>query len=118
MKHLINAIRYSIQGLRTCFRDEVAFRQECLLAIPHFLFLFLLPLSGYERLYLTIVWVLVLAAELLNTSIEAIVNLVSPEKHPLAGKAKDCGSAAVFCLLILLFLSWGVLLTRYFLTNI
>ena len=34
--HMIRSLRYSLEGLSRCFRDEIAFRQECLLAIPHF----------------------------------------------------------------------------------
>ena len=43
----------------------------------------------------------VLAAELLNTAIETVVDLVSPEYHPLAGHAKDVAAAAVYVLCIL-----------------
>ena len=53
---------------------------------------------------------LVLSAELLNSAIEAVVDKVSPEFHELAGRAKDMGSAAVFVLLLLLALSWGLIL--------
>ena len=51
-----------------------------------------------------------LAAELLNTAIEAIVDLASPERHPLAGKAKDCGSAAVALSAVGAGLAWAVIL--------
>ncbi|MEW5314883.1 MAG: hypothetical protein WDW38_006345 [Sanguina aurantia] len=53
---------------------------------------------------------LVLSAELLNSAIEAVVDKVSPEFHELAGRAKDMGSAAVFVLLVLVALSWGLIL--------
>jgi diacylglycerol kinase (ATP) len=52
----------------------------------------------------------VLAAELFNTAIEAIVDLVSPEHHPLAGKAKDCGSAAVALTALAAGAAWLVIL--------
>lgn len=43
----------------------------------------------------------VMAAELLNTAIETVVDLVSPEFHPLAGRAKDIAAAAVWVLCVL-----------------
>jgi diacylglycerol kinase (ATP) len=54
--------------------------------------------------------ILVLSVELLNSAIEAVVDKVSPEFHELAGRAKDMGSAAVFLLLVLVVLSWGLIL--------
>ncbi len=51
-----------------------------------------------------------LSAELLNSAVEAVVDKVSPEFHELAGRAKDMGSAAVFLLLMLTALSWGLIL--------
>lgn len=110
--HGVKAFRYSIQGLRIAFRDEVAIRQEWVLAIPHFAAIVLLPISLPLRLYLAALWFVLLAIELLNTAVEAVVNLVSPEQHPLAGKAKDCGSAAVFCMLMLIGLSWILVVAK------
>ena len=53
---------------------------------------------------------LVLSAEMLNSAIEAVVDKVSTEFHELAGRAKDMGSAAVFVLMLLVLISWGLIL--------
>jgi diacylglycerol kinase (ATP) len=53
---------------------------------------------------------LVLSAEMLNSAIEAVVDKVSAEFHELAGRAKDMGSAAVFVLMLLVLVSWGLIL--------
>jgi len=66
--------------------------------------------GGLEKFALVLVPLLVLSVELLNSAIEAVVDKVSPEFHELAGRAKDMGSAAVFVLLILVALSWGLIL--------
>jgi diacylglycerol kinase (ATP) len=63
-----------------------------------------------EKIALVLPAVLVLSAELLNSAIEAVVDKVSPEFHELAGRAKDMGSAAVFLLLLLTILCWGLIL--------
>ena len=104
--HFVRAFGYSLAGLAACFKDEVAFRQECLIAIPHFLAAVLLPLPMWVRAFLSLLWVLLVTVELLNTAIEAVVNLVSPDRHSLAKKAKDCGSAAVFCISLSLVVTW------------
>ena len=71
-----------------------------------------LPLSPAERALILALGLLLLAAELMNTAVESVVNLVSPEQHPLAAKAKDCGSAAVALTAIAAGVAWAVILWR------
>lgn len=66
--------------------------------------------SGLERIALIAPLLIVLAAELLNSAIEAVIERYGPEHHVLAGRAKDMGSAAVFVLLINVLLCWGLIL--------
>ncbi|MCF5923052.1 diacylglycerol kinase, partial [Xanthomonas perforans] len=63
-----------------------------------------------ERIALLAPLLIVLAAELLNSAIEAVIERYGPEHHVLAGRAKDMGSAAVFVLLINVLLCWGLIL--------
>jgi diacylglycerol kinase (ATP) len=51
-----------------------------------------------------------LIVELLNTGIEVVVDRIGVERHPLSGFAKDVGSAAVLCAIVLLILTWLLLL--------
>jgi len=105
--HLLLATRYSIAGLRLALR-ELAFRQEILLGVLHFILLAILRPSIWTALVLTLVWFAILIVELLNTAIEAVVDLASPDLHKLAKKAKDTASAAVFLSVISFFVSWAV----------
>ena len=66
----------------------------------------ILPLNGTWSVALLGVHLLLCAVELLNSAIEAVVDLASPEQHPLAKKAKDCGSAAVLAVCLILVLCW------------
>jgi len=50
-----------------------------------------------------------MVVELLNSALEAAVDRISSERHPLAGKAKDMGSAAVFLALAMSLLCWAVI---------
>lgn len=110
--HLFKSLKYSLRGLAAAWRDEIAFRQECLLAVLHFAALAVLPLSLGIRVLMAVLWVVLIAVELLNTAIETVTNLASPEYHVLAGKAKDCASAAVFVIVMLIICSWVILVTK------
>jgi diacylglycerol kinase (ATP) len=112
MKRLWNAFFYSMDGLKAAWQDKGAFRQEVWLAAAA------LPLAYYlasDRLSMLLMQAsvsLVMVVELLNTSIEAIVDRQGKEIHPLAKKAKDCGSAAVWLTLLIAAWIWCVLLFR------
>jgi diacylglycerol kinase (ATP) len=110
VKRVWNALFYSLAGLGAAFRHEAAFRQEVLLAcvlIPIALFL---PVSTIGKALMIGSIFLVLITELLNSGIEAIVDRASPEIHPLAKRAKDIGSAAVFLSLINLAVIWALVI--------
>ena len=113
LKHFFAAAKYSLSGLKMML-GEAAFRQELALGVLNFAALALLPrLAGItftpgERVTLAALWFVVIITEILNTAIEAVVDLVSPDYHALAKKAKDLGSAAVFCALTAFFTAWAV----------
>ena len=111
--HLVESVGYSFSGIKACVRNEQAFRQELLAGIVHFGLIMWLDLSFAVCIYLTVLYVLLLAIELLNTSIEAVVDLATEGRiHSLAKKAKDCASAAVFCIVVLFVGSWLYVLIR------
>jgi diacylglycerol kinase (ATP) len=110
VQRLWNALGYSLQGMASAFRYEGAFRQECLLAVLLIPAALLIPLSGTERALLIASVLLVLIAELLNSAVEAAVDRISLENHPLAKRAKDIGSAAVFLSLINVAVVWLLVL--------
>lgn len=108
---LINASRYSLAGLKAAFKSEAAFRQEAVAVV------ILVPLgifwgaSGTERAMLVFSVLLVLVVELLNSGLEAVVDRVGTDFHPLSKKAKDMGSAAVFISITMAVLVWLLILT-------
>ena len=110
VRRLRNALGYSIQGLRSAYRHEDAFRQEVLLALVLIPLALLLPVSGTGRALMVFSVLLVLVVELLNSAIEAAVDLISPESNHLAGRAKDIGSAAVFLSLANVATVWALVL--------
>ena len=112
VSRMLRAFASSAKGLTGAFRDEEAFRQELLfscVALPLGLWL---GHSGVERALLTAPVLLILIVELLNSAIEATVDRIGPERHELAGLAKDIGSAAVLLSFILLGVVWLLVLSR------
>lgn len=97
---VLAAFFYSVDGLRSAFRYEEAFRQEAVLFILLLPVLLLLPLSPAFKATLFCANCLVLVVELLNSAVEAVVDMVSPDYHALAKRAKDMGSAAVLISLL------------------
>lgn len=110
LKRIASALSYSIDGLRTAWRHEHAFRQELMVVLPGIVIALLLPVSRLEKLALVAVLVLVLVVELLNSAIEAVVDRISLDRHVLSKNAKDLGSAAVMLSFLLAAVTWGVVL--------
>ena len=109
LAHFRAAFGYSVAGFRHALRHEASVRQElAVLAVLGPLALFL-PVPVLERLVLLLTMGLVLVVELLNSALEAAVDRISLERHPLAGRAKDLGSAAVFTSIALSTLAWAVI---------
>lgn len=109
-ERIIDATGYSMQGIQHCWKNESAFRQEVGLACILLPCAFFVGNSPAEIAVLLMTLFLVLIAEILNSAIEAIVDKTSPELHPLAGAAKDCGSAAVFFALVATVAIWGIII--------
>ena len=95
LRRLWNALGYSRDGLAAAWKNEAAFREEMLLAAVALPLALYLGHSGVERALLIGSILLVLIIEILNSALEAVVDKASPEKHELAKRAKDMGSAAV-----------------------
>lgn len=107
IKQIIQAGQWSMQGLKASYVHEASFRLELYIA------LILVPIAVYlaqtpmQLLTLIACLVLVLILEIINSSIEAVVDMVCGEKfHDLAKRAKDMGSAAVFLGQMLVLFTW------------
>jgi diacylglycerol kinase (ATP) len=110
LTRIVRAFGYSAMGFAQVWREEAAFRQEAtlaLLVIPLGLYL---GQTGIERALLVSPMLLILIVELLNSAIEAVVDRSGLERHPLAGMAKDMGSAAVLLSFLLLGTVWCLVL--------
>jgi diacylglycerol kinase (ATP) len=115
LKRVFDAFGYSMEGLKAAWRHEFAFRQEIIVAAIATVVALALPVSAFQKLMMIVVLLLVLLVELLNSAIEAVVDRISLDFHPLSKRAKDLGSAAVAMSLVIAGLTWAVILfTRFY----
>ena len=110
MNRLVRATVISLIGLRDVYRSEPAFRQELLVLLVVIPAAWLLTSTGVERALLIGSWMLVIVVEMVNSAIEAAIDRIGQESHELSRKAKDFGSAAVFCAIVLSVVVWVIVL--------
>ena len=103
---IFNAAGYSWLGFKAAYKHEAAFRQELWLSLA------LTPVALYfgpsyaDKAILIASLVFILLVEILNSALEAVVDRFGDEVHPLSGRAKDMGSAAVFLAFVIAGLVW------------
>lgn len=107
LDRILRAAGYSWHGLVQAWRGESAFRQEGTLALIMIPLAFWLGRGWVEVVLLAGSVALVLIVELLNSAVEATVDRISFENHPLSKQAKDFGSAAVLIALLLCGAIWA-----------
>ena len=103
---LIKALFYTWDGLKAAAQHEEAFKQELIVVIPLSIVAWFIPVSAVERALLFSVLQMILIVELINSAIEANTDHISLDRHPLAKRAKDMGSAAVLLSLMLCLGIW------------
>jgi diacylglycerol kinase (ATP) len=102
VERIVNATRYSLRGLVDAWRTQA----PLVIIVP---LAWRVGTTAVERALLIGSWLLVIVVELVNSAIETVVDRVGSERHDLSGRAKDLGSAAVFCSIILAVTIWLIL---------
>ena len=110
IKRIINEFGYSKDGLAAAYRYESAFRQVLWLNLILIVLTFILNFDSATKMLLIIASFVSLITELFNTAVEAAVDHTSTEKHELAKRAKDAGSAAQLLALTMLGIVWAIAL--------
>ncbi len=93
--HIINSFKYAFSGVKEAFQSEKNMKIHFLLMVLAIIFGIVLKLSSVEWAILVVTIGLVLISEFINTSLEQIVDIVSPEKQEKARIAKDVAAAGV-----------------------
>lgn len=105
---------YALKGLSDIFTNEKSFKIEVFIIIPLCIVSLFLPVSVAEHILLAGCLALILIIECINSAIERVVDLVTKDFTPLAGAAKDAGSAAVFITIIFAIFTWIMIFLEYF----
>ena len=95
MRHLLSSFHYAFQGIGHAFRTQANLRIHTIIALAVIVIGLWLRLSQIEWAIVVVTMMIVFAAELFNTAIEATLDRVSSEHHPLAKVAKDAAAGAV-----------------------
>ena len=96
IKKFLLSFTYPVKGLKYAYRNEQNLAVDVGMALIVIIFGFIFRIETWEWAVLVITVGIVLALELVNTAVEAVVDLVTEEYHPLAKVAKDTSAAAVF----------------------
>ncbi len=100
IKKFIHSFEYPIKGLKYAYRNEQNLAVDVGISILVLIASIIFKLSITEWVVVVFTIGAVLSLELINTAIEAVVDLVTEEYHPLAKVAKDTSAAAVFVIAI------------------
>jgi diacylglycerol kinase (ATP) len=110
IQRLINALRYSLQGLSYGWKKEAALRYEIYMLLVAIPVAWLLGKEAVERALMIGSALLVVVVEVINSALEITVDRIGKDHHELSGHAKDLGSAAVFCSIVVAVVVWSILL--------
>lgn len=105
---------YALNGLKDIVKTETSFKLELLFGVILIPTLFFIDLGTTDKLIMFITMMAVIIAETINSAIERVVDLVTLEHHPMAGRAKDVGSTIVFLSIFVFLVVWGVNLYKVF----
>lgn len=92
---LIDSFRFAINGIIEAYKKEQTFYIVSIITLIVIIFGFVFKISSFEWIVIILLIGIVLSLELVNTSIEATIDLVTPKYHPLAKLAKDTVAGAV-----------------------
>ena len=111
-KRILNATGYSLDGFKAAYQHEAAFRQIIWINIILIPITFFLNVNNIEQAVMVAVCLLAIIVELFNSALEAVVDRVSLDLHPLSKNAKDMGSAAQFVAQAIIFFTWVIILFK------
>ena len=109
-RNFLHSLRFALEGFWAAVRHEPSFREDLIFVAILTPFAVILPVNAVSTAVMITALFLIVIAELLNSAVEWTIDDISLEKRPLAKRAKDMGSAAVFIAYINCLAVWGVIL--------
>ena len=112
--HFFKNTTYALNGLVDIIKHETSFKIELILALFLIPVIIFIDFTLVYKLVMFITLMGVLLAETINSAIERVVDLVTLEHHPMAGRAKDVGSTMVFLSIGVFVITWGMIFYENF----
>jgi diacylglycerol kinase (ATP) len=109
LARLAKAARHDYAGITHALRHDPAIREVSIAVLVGVVIAAFLPVGSLEKLLLVVTTLQVVLVEYINSSIEAVVDRISTEQHPLAGHAKDLASVAVGLAVLVAGICWIVI---------
>lgn len=109
LRSRVNSFGYAFSGIAILFRTQANAQIHALAVVIIVALGFLLALQPLEWCAIIVCMAMVLLAEALNTALEFLVDLVSPDYHPLAGKVKDVAAGAVLLSVLFCGVVWAII---------
>ncbi|HKB56957.1 MAG TPA: diacylglycerol kinase [Lacunisphaera sp.] len=110
-RNFLHSVRYAVEGFWAAVRHEPSFREDLIFVAILTPFAVILPVNAVSTAVMITALFLIVIAELLNSAVEWTIDDISLEKRPLAKRAKDMGSAAVFIAYINCIVVWAIILS-------
>ncbi len=108
--NLFKNTKYALEGLIDILKNESSFKAQLLAFVALGIIALILPLSYVQKSIMILILLLPLLAEVINSAIERVVDLVTQDYHILAKQAKDIGATIVFLSYSIVFIVWMVVL--------
>lgn len=113
IRRIFEAFKNSLDGFVFAFREEEAFRQDVILFLLGLIFIFFIHIPFMEKILLFSALFFILFAEIVNSSLEAVIDRISTDWHSLSKAVKDMGSLLVLLAFIYFFIIWGGILFKF-----
>lgn len=109
-RNFLSSVGFALEGFSAAFRHEPSFREDLIFAIVLTPVAIILPVNAVSTAVMIAALFLIIIVELLNSAIEWTIDYISTEQHPMAKRAKDMASAAVFLSYLNCAVVWGLIL--------
>jgi len=109
-RSFVSSVRFALDGFFAALRHEPSFREDLLFAAILTPFAIILPVNAVSTAIMVVSLFLIIIVELLNSAIEWTIDYISTEQHPMAKRAKDMASAAVFVSYLNCIAVWAIII--------
>ena len=113
MKGFLLSVGYAIKGVIQAFKTERNFRVQLVIGIVVIISGFYFQITNAEWIALLLTSGIVISLELVNTAIEGLVDLISRERHPIAGRVKDIAAGAVLFFAVIALITGILIFKKY-----